>query len=99
MTLEKYTGYECIWPGQPAAFSRIRKEEDGQTDGSESRFAQSVSRLEEQFQSREEARAAYRELAETEKQIVQDAMYGSNQITVSDLRELGLVYKQISFYG
>ncbi len=97
VTLENIQAMNAYGRGSQAAFSRIRKEEDGQTDGSESRFAQSVSRLEEQFQSREEARAAYRELAETEKQIVQDAMYGSNQITVSDLRELGLVYKQISF--
>ncbi len=97
VTLENIQAMNAYGRGSQTAFSRIRREENEQRDGRKPDFEQSVSRLEEKFESREEARAAYQELAETEKQIVQDAMYESDRITVSDLRELGLVYKQISF--
>lgn len=79
------------------AFTKIRKEADKQEGGETDRFAQSIARLEDQFNNVEEAFAAYRALTETQEQILEKAMYESEGITSLDMRELGLVYKQVSF--
>lgn len=79
------------------AFRKIREEADKQRDGETDRFAESISRLEDQFNNAKEASAAYRALTETQHQILEKAMYESDEITSLDMRELGLVYKQVSF--
>ena len=78
-------------------FKKMRKGADKQTGESEKSLEVDISRLEERFTDREEATRAYRDLVETEKGILDDAMYDSEHINSVDVRELGLLYKQISF--
>ena len=79
------------------AFMKIKKEADKYNNSYENVFQAAASELEEQFNSRDEAVAAYKALAETEKQILDNAIYENDDITSLDVKELGLIYKQISF--
>ncbi len=79
------------------AVKRVRKEAGRDGNGIDSRFADSISRLEEKFISRQEAGDAYRKFTETEKELLEEAMYESDEITYPDMRQLGLMYKQVSF--
>ncbi len=79
------------------AFKKIRKDAGRDGNAQDSRFADSISKLEEKFLSREEAGRAYREFTETEKELLEESMYESDEITYPDMRQLGLLYKQVSF--
>lgn len=79
------------------AFMKIRKEADKYNNSQKNEFQTAASALEEQFNSREEAAAAYQAFTETEKQLLENAMYENDEITSLDVKELGLIYKQISF--
>lgn len=79
------------------AFMKIRKEADKYNSSRKNEFREVASVLEEQFNSREEAAAAYQAFTETEKQLLEHAMYENDEVTSLDVKELGLIYKQISF--
>ncbi len=79
------------------AFMKIRKQADTYTDDQKNPFKEVADGLEEHFNSRDEAAAAYKTLAEVEKQILESAIYENPEITAVDVRELGLIYKQVSF--
>ena len=97
VTFENLMAAEGYEENLSKAFMKIRKEADKYNSSTKNRFQEAALELEEQFESREEATAAYESLAETEKQILEDAMFESGEITSLDVKEMGLVYKQISF--
>ncbi len=53
--------------------------------------------MEEHFDSKEEAIQAYRSLTKTETEILDRAIYESTEVSSMNVKELGLIYKQISF--
>lgn len=75
-------------------FTKIKKEADKR---SREDFEKGISDLEECFNSKEEAAESYHKLVRTEKQILEDAMFETEGTASLDVRELGLVYKQVSF--
>lgn len=97
LTLDNIRSVQEYRRDSAGVFKKMRKEADKQTGGNEKSLEADISRLEERFTGREEATRAYRDLVETEKGILEDVMYGSEPITSVDVRELGLLYKQISF--
>jgi len=89
------------------AMSQVKKEA-GKPSGEEkngissvgekqARLEEAINRLTEKFDSREEAGENYHRLAETEQNILEEAIYETRGITSAHVRELGLLYKQISF--
>lgn len=97
VTLQNLKAAEKFRQNLSKAFMKIRKEADTYKSNEKNAFQNAVENLEEQFTDREEAISAYRKLADTEKDILENAMYESEQITSLDVKELGLIYKQISF--
>ncbi len=81
-----------------AVFRKIRREADKAIGPSDTEtLREKISALEESFESRESAQEAYRSLAETEMQTIESAVYEADDRSFAEVKELGLVYKQISF--
>ena len=79
------------------AFAKIKEEAERQTEGEENALEREISSLEEHFDSKEEAIQAYRSLTKTETEILDRAIYESTEVSSMNVKELGLIYKQISF--
>lgn len=88
------SGYEQDVSG---AFTRIKDEAEKHSGRNGEKLKEKSDHLEESFNSKEEAVQAYKELAEAEKEILDDAMYEREDVASLDIKELGLIYKQISF--
>ncbi len=97
VTLENVHAMNVYNRSSAEAFTRIRKEYRKSTEKKEDTFHKQVSHLEECFNSKEEAAAAYKLLTAAEKEIVEEAMYEREETSHLDVKELGLIYKQISF--
>ena len=78
-------------------FMKIKEEADNYIDSASKGFEEAASELEENFDSRENASKSYQKLVKTEKQILEDAIFEKEEITSLHVKELGLMYKQISF--
>ena len=61
------------------------------------RWRESIAELEESFVGRQEAQESYQKLAKMQTQLLEESMYGQNDMTSFDLKQMGLLYKQISF--
>ena len=77
------------------AFKKIKEYAD--ITNNDGKLRNQITRLIEQFDNREDAGAAYRSLAEVQREIAENAVYDGENVTSLDVREMGLVYKQISF--
>ncbi|MBO5094928.1 MAG: hypothetical protein J6C33_11325, partial [Lachnospiraceae bacterium] len=77
------------------AFKKIKEYADITNSGEKLRGQ--AAELMERFDSREDAGKAYRSLTEAQRQIAENAVFGRENVTSLDVREMGLVYKQISF--
>lgn len=97
LTLNNLRAAEEFRQNLSKSFMKIRKEADKYNNSRKNEFQTAASILEEQFNSREEAAAAYQAFTETEKQLLENAMYENDEVTSLDVKELGLIYKQVSF--
>lgn len=77
------------------AFKKIKEYAD--ITNNDGKLKDQITRLIERFDNREDAEAAYHSLTEVQRQIAENAIYGRENVTSIDVREMGLVYKQISF--
>ena len=97
ITLYNLKAAENFRENLPKAFMKIRKEADKYNSSERNVFETMSDELEAHFNSREEAKEAYRDLEKTEKEILEHAMYETEEISSQNVKELGLIYKQISF--
>lgn len=77
------------------AFKKIKEYAD--ITNNDGKLRDQITRLIEHFDNREDAGAAYRSLTEAQREIAENAVYDGENVTSLDVREMGLVYKQISF--
>lgn len=97
VTIENVLAAEEYQKDLAQTFKKIRKEADTYFEKAKDSFAGTLSELEKAFTDAKEPEEAYRQLTETEKEILENAMYENQEISYLDLRELGLAYKQVGF--
>lgn len=97
VTLENIQAAAAYGKDSARAFAKIKEEAKRQAEGEESLLENEVSDLEEHFNGKKEAMDAYRSLTKTETEILDRAVYESANIDSVNVKELGLIYKQISF--
>lgn len=97
LTLRNLKGAEKFRQRISDAFGRIKERADRSKESAGTDFAESLRHLEEEFTDKESAADAYRKLTDTEKEILEHALYEEEGVSSLDVKELGLVYKQISF--
>lgn len=61
------------------------------------KLKENIAELTEHFDEKEDAVTAYHSLAEMQQKILENALYEGEKISFSDAKELGLLYKQLSF--
>lgn len=96
VTLENIQAAAEYGKDSARTFAKIKEEAERQAEG-ENLLENEVSDLEEHFNGKEEAIEAYRSLTKTETEILDRAVYESANIDSVNVKELGLIYKQISF--
>lgn len=80
--------------------SKTEKSGNGTASGSRisgDGWKERVVELEEQFIGRQEAQESYQKLARMQSQLLEESMYERDDVTSFDVRQMGLLYKQISF--
>lgn len=97
VTLENVRAMAACEQDMPGAWKKIRQEADAHSVDNKNQMEEKIAQLEENFESREEAAEAYHKLADTQKEILDEAMYETDNVTSLDMRQLGLIYKQVSF--
>lgn len=97
ITWKNIKGAEKFRQNISKAFMKIKEKSEHFRDDEKAVFEKAAERLEEEFAEKEKAGNAYREFVDTEKEILEHAMYEEDGISSLDIKELGLLYKQISF--
>lgn len=108
VTLQALAAAEEYLQGANDFFKRLQNVFSSKTGGSgkgttlgsrtsEDSWKERIVELEENFVGRQEAQESYQRLAKIQSQLLEESMYERDDVTSFDIRQMGLLYKQISF--